>query len=258
MAWNGLGDIIYPATGFLIGLGLIYSGVKKHLFVQKINNLPTSKAEGAAIGLVELCGKARCHDPTVSPLSKADCAYWRIHAEYYRPGRRGGWMEMFFRDSSKPFYLEDETGKMLVDPTGADIDIPRDKFCEGYISGRGELGMGHTPMPAEALEFINGLDIGGKAIFMSRQYENVRISEYHIAEGDPLFVLGSAEPQAGAATGIRDIIVKKGRDKLLYISDTGERKVVQKFSREVYLYILGGLVLSAACLLIALTMSGMT
>jgi len=237
------------AAGFgiigLCGLGLIYDGVTRHLFVQRINNLPTSKAEGAAVGLIELSGKARCHDPTSSPVSKVKCAYYKLIAEYYSPSKYSDWKPIWFDESSGQFYLEDETGKILVDSKGVDLDTPNDRIYEGYISGKGEFGVAHEPMPPEALGFINGLDPDTKADFMAHQHQKVRIMEYYIADGDPLFVLGSAEPQdgsaGGAGVGYRNLVVKKGSDRLLYISDTGERKVVKRLSAGIYWHIFGGL-----------------
>ena len=150
MASNIGGLCIYVFIGFFVGLGLIYSGVKRFQLVQKIKDTPTSKAESVAVGMVECSGKADCHDPTKSPISAVDCAYWRVVAEYYVSGKGGGWKPLYSVDSHKQFYLEDETGKILVDPVGADIDIPSDAVFEGYLTGQGVFGMEHTKIKIPA------------------------------------------------------------------------------------------------------------
>jgi hypothetical protein len=246
--------------GFVIGLGLVYGGAQTYLLVQKIKNTPTSKVEGAAVGMTELSGTARCHDPDPSPLSKVNSAYWKVVGAYFHSaGKNSHWVQIFTRESGRRFYLKDDTGEMLVDSTGGTLDIPVDKTCEGYISGRGEFGMAHTQLGPEAMDFINGLDPVAKGTFMAHQYENVRIMESYIADGDPLFVLGSAEPQEGksSSVGYENLILKKGiADKTLYISDTGERKVLDKLSGGMYWMIFGGLALAAVCLLFLLISIG--
>jgi hypothetical protein len=251
--------IVYLASGFLLGIWLIYCGVKQYLLVQKIRNIPTSSVEGAAVGLIELSGKARCHDPALSPISKVKSAYWEVVGEYYySAGKYSHWEHLWSRESSRLFYLEDKTGKMLVDSKGCDIDIPYDKLYEGYISDKGNWVRKPPPLPTEVLDFINGLDPAGKAAFMAHPHENIRIFESYIADGDQLYVMGSAEPQAGASSSVghENLIVKKGAyDTLLYISDSGERKVIANLSNGIY-WCIGGLALSAVCLLIFLQYIG--
>lgn len=249
--------LIYAFIGFFVGLGLIYSGGKRYLLVQKIKNTPTSKVEGAAVGLTELSGKAECHDPTDSPISAVKCAYWRLNADYYVSGKNGGWRRFYSADSHKQFYLVDETGKMLVDPHGAEIDIPIDWTYQGYIAG-GLFGTGHT-MDPRVLKFVDTLDDPGKRKFMAYSHSDVRVNESYIADDDPLFVLGSAEPIEGMSSAVayENLMMRKGDiDKTMYISDNGERKVIQNLSGSMYYHIGGGLALSAICLFFLLTILG--
>src|SRR4030095_2389299 len=125
----------------VFGLYLIYTGAQRYLLYQKINNTPTSKARSAAIGLVELNGKAVCRDDMQSPVSKAKCVYWRLKGEYYQSGKHGGWKNLYSAKSSSKFLLEDDSGRMLIEPDGAEIDIPTDYISEGHLSAGGVLGM---------------------------------------------------------------------------------------------------------------------
>ena len=158
-------------------------------------------------------------------------------------------------DSHKQFYLVDDTGKMLGSDTRADIDIPVDATFQGYIAGTGTFGIAHSPMDPRVLTFVDGLDDMQKRIFMNHAHLDVRVIEYYIADDDPLFVLGNAEPVEGKPSdiGYKNLILRKGNvDKTMYISDTGERQVIGKLSGSMYLQIIGGLGLSAICLLIML------
>ena len=254
---------------FFTGIFAIYDGMKKYLRVQKIKNTPTSKAASAAVGLVELAGTARCNGNMVSPISGVKCAYWKITGEYYRSGKHGGWKEIYFGDSSglnnseaqgpeaTGFYTEDETGRMLVNPQKGEVDIPFDKEFRGHIEGKGLFGEINPKMGESVLKFIESLPSEGKSKFMARKDEDLRVREYYVADGDEVYVLGSAQPREGAAssTGSENLVVQWHiSDNLLYISDSGERKVLEKLSGNMYLKIFGGLALSAVCLFLILSM----
>ena len=248
---------VYEVIGFFVGLFFIYSGAQQYLFLQKIKNTPTSKVEAVAIGLIELSGKALCQQDMASPITKNKCIYWKLQGEYYQSGKHGGWRNIYNDSSTNTFYLKDETGKILVDPNGAQVDIPSDNLFQGYYSGKGFFGMSHTQMDSRAVAFIDTLPPEKQRSFLNHRNENLKIIEYLIAEGDPLYVLGSAEPREGVASAVQseNLIVRKGKfDKTMFISDSGEQKLTQSVSGSVYWQIFGGLALSAICLFLLLLM----
>ena len=105
-----------------------------------IDNLPTSKTQGVFIGLVELKGTAQCEQPLTSYLAGATCIYYayeieerwsRLVTTTESDGRGGtrevtrresGWTQVDARTESAPFYLQDDTGSILVRPEGARIE----------------------------------------------------------------------------------------------------------------------------------------
>ncbi|MFN7990832.1 MAG: GIDE domain-containing protein [Candidatus Micrarchaeia archaeon] len=236
---------------FIIGLAMIYEGTRRFLLYQKINNTPTSKVRAAAIGLVELFGKAECREDMQSPVSGVRCAYWRLKCEYYVPGKHGGWRDMYNSHSSSKFFLEDETGKMLIEPDGAEIDIPPDYTSQGYLSPGGILGlMQRKTLDQKVFAFLER-DPAAKAAFNSHSGYDQKVTESFIATDDPLYVLGTAVSWKEA-----ELIVQKGKDGIMYISDSGERKAAEKVRNSVF-WILGiGLVLSAIGLYVLLTSFG--
>lgn len=232
--------------GFAAGIALIFAGAEKYVLLQKIKNLPTSKVRSAAIGMVELHGKARCKKNLQSPITKADCAYWRFSAQYYESGKHGGWAEFCKMDSSTEFFLEDKTGKILIEPAGAEVDIPPDNCYEGYISGRGVFGIPHKKIDKKVIRFINELKNRNiKKKFLQYDDLNVRIYEYYLADGDDVYVLGSAEARdrKASSVGHENLIIKKGKHKILYISDSHEKKLISRFEIYVKLMYLGFILL---------------
>lgn len=241
MAEAYVGVDIGPYSAFLFAVALvafglvkIYDATRKYLLRQKIMNTPTSKVESAAVGLVELFGKASFPEPMQSPISRTDCAYWKILAYCYASEKyANGWKIIYEKESTKPFYLADGTGKILVDPKEAQIDISQDAFYEGYLSGKGKWGISHKKMDQKVLSFIDDLPESEKFNFTVYGNQQMQISEYFIANGDPLYVLGSAAPLEGASSsvGYENLMVKKGKyDRTMYITDSEEKKALWKMS----------------------------
>ena len=237
---------------------MLFYGVKRYLLYQEIKNTPTSKVESAAVGLVELFGKAKCQKDLFSPVSGVKCVYYRVVGEYFQPGKGGGWRTIYYHESSAEFYLEDETGRMLIDPRFAEVDIPSDLSSEGYKSDSGFLGILRQKIDDKVLSFIDK-DPDVKPIFDRYSSYDLRVTEYFIAQDDPLFVLGKAEPQTGAASDVAqdNLIIRTGiGDIRLYISDNGERKIIEKMRDNIALSLVGGLIISAIGLITALFMAG--
>lgn len=250
MANDPCGLVCFTGIGFFVGVGMIWDGVSKYLLRQKIMNTPTSKVRSVALGMTEVFGKARCKENHLSPIAKQKCIYHKVIGEYYRSGKHGGWKNIYTNETRDPFYLEDETGKILVDPKLAEIDIPRDNLYEGYIAGKGMFGFQKKQMDAKVLQFISALPPIPKGSFMAHANEDVRISEFYIAEGDDLYVLGTAVQRPEATGGIshENLMVKRGRDDTFYISDSQEKKLENKM-RSTYLWEIPlGFLLAAICL----------
>jgi hypothetical protein len=240
----------------LFGLVLIYGGTQRYLLAQRIKNTPTSKVRSAAVGLVELSGKARCKDPMDSPISKVRSVYWCIKGEYYKPGKHGGWRDIYNASSSMQFYLEDDTGRMLIEPKDAEVEIPTDFSSSGHLTEGGVLGMFKSKvLDKKVLDFLAATPAANSA-FNSHSGYDLRITESFIAEGDPLFVMGSAEPLKGASSALahENLIMKKGANvDIMYLSDSGETKVVQKVGGSVWWMLGLGLILSAIGLIVLLS-----
>ena len=233
----------------IIGIITMANGLNSYLLTQKIKNLPTSKAESAAIGLAEFSGSALGDGEIYSPISKVKCAYWQVDAYYYRRGKHGGWKPIYKSKSDSTFYLKDETGKILVDSKDAEMEIPIDKTFIGYIEGKGMFGVPHAQMDDLVLKFIETLSPSDKSKIMGYKNQEVKVCETYVAEGDPLYVLGSVEsvPGATSAIGSESLIVKKGKhDGTFYISDKTEKEVLaNKSGLSIIISLAAGLALSA-------------
>lgn len=151
-----------------VGAGfLVRSGFRQLRKKNMIENVPASAIRSVAMGLSEIQGSA-CAEATLSaPISGARCHYFRYRVEEERNRSKGGkeWVTVDQGVSNVPFQVEDPTGKLLVNPEGADVSLQRDyrrvDAAEGWFGRR------------------------------------KRYSEWRIDPGDRLYVLGTVSKQDG-------------------------------------------------------------
>ncbi|MBU0590996.1 hypothetical protein KKF81_06595 [Candidatus Micrarchaeota archaeon] len=252
------------AMGFISGLWILYNGIKKYKLLQKIKNAPTSKVQSAAVGLVKLYGTVEPMECQLSPISKKSCAYWIITGEYkinfidrinnLYNGHRS-WRPICTIMSGNQFYLKDKTGKMIVDPNFAEVEIQISNTYTGCITGKGLFGESHKKIDESALTFINSLSDESKKRFKTHKKGYIRILEYCIAEKDSIYVLGDAEIREDihSLVGHENLIVRKGKhDKIMYIGNSPDLKIIQSLTSSFKWNLGIGLVLSSVSLLLLL------
>ncbi|HTY08310.1 MAG TPA: GIDE domain-containing protein [Candidatus Edwardsbacteria bacterium] len=181
-----------PALGYagallVMALGVLVLTYSFAVWKEKrlIEDIPTSKARSLAMGLVEVQGLARPKLLLKSPVTMTDCVYYRYKIEkYVRSGRSSHWSVIDEGASTNYFYVEDDTGRVLADPVDADVRIKRDYQWTGDKPGTGWLGIGSDKM---------------------------RYSEWWLAEGDPVYAIGTVTRWKDARDDRRFKIAEKLR-----------------------------------------------
>jgi len=154
-----------------VGVFLFFRGFRILKRKRLIESTPVSTTRSAAIGRVEVSGKIVGPYTLVSPLSQLDCFYYRAQAWMYEgEGRNKRQKKVAQETLCVPFFVEDETGRLMVDPRNAEIDWPPsyDDQCEQYSQ--------------PAMRFLGRRGIPPGSF--------VKLVEHCIQPGDELFVLG--------------------------------------------------------------------
>ena len=91
------------------------------------------------MGMVELNGQAAGPYTVVAPITDRPCYYYRTFVwEWKRQGRKNNaWVKVASECMHVPFFLDDNTGKVMVDPRGAELDLHRDfqqEFCDAFFT----------------------------------------------------------------------------------------------------------------------------
>ena len=155
LLWDGFGPlsshggsdsntIAILGIGFVIGLGLVYLGAKKWRIARLIKNTPVERARSAAVGRTELDGQSRDAGLTYEqPYSDGECVYRHWQVEEYRKDsdpddNSKDWVVVDSGTDVAPFYVEDETGRVLVDTTEGPTFEISDGNTYSTTVGRGE------------------------------------------------------------------------------------------------------------------------
>jgi len=156
--------------------GFHFLRLKRH-----IENTPTSKTRSLSMGLVELQGRAIRKYALVSPVSQLPCVFYRLRK--YRRDSKNNWRLKSSSDSDHvPFYLEDDTGRVTIDPRGASVSArQRQEFYgDRTTSLFGNIGAG----------------------------SNEKWIEDIVAENTHLYILGQAREKRRPRTTLRDRVTR--------------------------------------------------
>jgi hypothetical protein len=133
---------LYDALAVLGGGAFLLFGFVLLRRRRLIENVPTSRIRSVAMGFAEVAGLAKPKATVAAPFSGIPCVYFRYEVEEERSRGRGGrtWVTIERGDSGVPFHLQDTTGRILVDPAGAET-LLRQSFRkiergEGFFSRR--------------------------------------------------------------------------------------------------------------------------
>jgi len=247
-----MSDVITGAViGLILGIVLFFSGFSTLKFKRLIENTPTSKTRSIAMGLVEVYGEALpITKPLKSPLSQTDCVYYMIDIEEYRrQGKNSSWVTVYATQSKDNFYIQDDTGKVLVDPAFAAMDLPADNMSQSSL--------GKDPSK-QIKDFLTKNNIAYEGVLGVNK--TMKYTETLITPKDKLYVMGTATTNTRVpptSINSENIIIKKGDKKSpFYISDSQEKDILKKLNRTVFWLIYGGGALTLFCLALVLIRFG--
>jgi hypothetical protein len=149
--------VVFGPYFFLLGFRLLQ---RKRL----IMDTPRSSIRAAALGSVELSGKAVGPYTIIAPLSHSDCLYYRIAV---RTNPQGD-LRNKVQEMCAPLFLDDGTGTIMIYPAGSELQLQ--PSCERAEYGK--LALAAAVRSGERPEFV---------------------WEYSIKPGDSMFVLGTLQ-----------------------------------------------------------------
>jgi hypothetical protein len=181
--------------GIAFALVIASAGLVQFFRLQRrrrlMDDMPTARIRSAAQGYVELIGRVQPPDmPLLAPLSGTPCAWYRFHVERRKSeARNGGWETEQRGASEVQFWLDDGSGRCVVDPEGAEVRVRNKRTWQG-------------PTPQVAT------DAGGAVLWAGDA--DHRYTEELMLPGESVYALGqfqSLDPlQTSAHDDVRELV----------------------------------------------------
>lgn len=261
----------------IIAAFAFYKGFQILRLKQLIESTPTSKIRSVAMGLAEVHGQAVTLKPIKAPLSGKDCLYWQVHFRGITKATQSKDAPKFFSigeyASGSGFYIQDDTGRILVDPKdlsfeklSADFVYSAVKVDRLELSKMREVKYGRlkfyvatfrsfkpqkekkgimerNPPPESLKRFCGQYNINLESL--SEKFMNVIVTEYYLPRSKETYVMGTVmeDPKAPSNKVLR----KGAYVDFFYMSDKHEKEVVEKMGKiSSRLIVWGGFIASVS------------
>jgi hypothetical protein len=111
----------------LVGLVVFILGFRTYREYRILEDTPLAPIRSIPMGLVHIFGKTVGENRLSSPLTHTPCYYYKVHVEKWvkKDKNREGWETVRTDSEKNPFYMDDATGKVQVDPNHAEFDVPK-------------------------------------------------------------------------------------------------------------------------------------
>lgn len=240
-------------VGIFIGIFYFLKGFQLLKEKRLIEDIPTSKIRSIAMGLVEISGKAvPCKQSRMlrGPFTNKACVHYKCAVERLirNNNKADEWELLKKEEKGDYFYLQDSTGKVLIDVKGAKYEVPADfEFKIDVLS---------KDMPDILNKYLESRHLKTNEVIKYKS--RLRFTEYDIEVCDKLFVLGSAEDNPFVdknllEADVDNVMIARGdnHDKFI-ISEKSEKELLKKLTKNSFLEIFGGGTLIIVCLYLLL------
>jgi hypothetical protein len=182
---NPAGFLLWCVIGFALGIFLFVYGFRLLQRRRLILDTPLSKIRSASMGMVEVNGQAVGPYTMNAPVTGRACYYYRTQAwEWKQSGKNKQWVEVAAECMHVPFFVDDNTGRVMVDPRGADLDLHcdfKEEFNSAFFS--------NDDAPPSVNRFLSRHGVG--------TINKIKVEEYCIKPKNSLFILGTLADNPG-------------------------------------------------------------
>ena len=162
---------VWLAIGFGAGILSFFRGFKVYREYHVVEDTPQIPIRSMAMGLVNVQGKAIGEERVTSPVARVPCYFYKVDIEKWKHDRdSSGWSHYRTDTDGVRFYLEDGSGKVLVDAKQAELDLVM--TCEREV--RSDSGSTLTSAAdAELLSYVSQVGASGVLSFLGRGFQNL-------------------------------------------------------------------------------------
>jgi hypothetical protein len=195
----------YALVGFVFGLYTFYKGFRQFRNYLLIADTPEIAIRSIPMGFAEIQGKAQGKKTIQSPISHTPCFVYKVVIQRWEArskGEDGHWVPHQTDMDGVGFHLTDDTGKVLVDAQGAELDIPETASCEAGEGATVNPGVAATQQ--ELLQYVthagshwagnmfeHGLRYTGQQVGSAKEQQQQNLKDvFQHTPGTPEFLRG--------------------------------------------------------------------
>ncbi|RLG16449.1 hypothetical protein DRN63_04180 [Nanoarchaeota archaeon] len=240
------GKLINEVLSTIMVLGVsgslfFYQGLKEVKKYKIIQSLPTSRIRSLAIGLAEVSGRVvPFKEELMAPLSKKRCVYYKCEVyEWKSSGKSSYWKKVKEVSSHRPFYIKDDTGAVLVDPRGAEFNLP---ISYSYQS---PFSLIPPSPPQEISELLKSLGISQGFLLFRKKF---KVVEKCLPVGSSIYILGWVgdnpyKEEATAKFGYEDLMIQRRKGRPFIISAKKEREFLRRLLLRSLVFLIVGIIM---------------
>ncbi len=275
------------AVGFMAGIYLFFKGFRVYQEYRILADTPEEPIRSIPMGLVHVHGKAKGENLVNSPVTCTPCLFYKVEVDAYKTDSKGNgrWSRVATDADGPPFYLEDATGRVLIDAHGAECDLIQSGkretggFLRGGLSVRGfgklfsgiddptlatskqvtdqslvvyaESAITRNPGTSFGENFVGNLARGSLDLFRSGESRSgrYRLTEYCILPEHWYDVTGTCvENPKPKDQHDRNMILKGENEPTFLISWRSEKEVERTLRNRAALYVFSGPAIALGCL----------
>lgn len=278
--------VLFGIPLLTLGWIIIYGGINQYRSKMLIEDTPTSTARAISMGRVEVQGSSEPVDvPHEAPFSKDDCVFYRYHVDKYdqdEDGSEGTWLPVEIGTKPSRFYVNDGTGRVMVDPADAELDVRKQTWevqagetepeaVQSFIEERADRFDNEEDLPGyystvpmylgdEEVRQVGDFSLAnGAAEIIGNESRTRRYVEESLPVGEAVYVYGYARPREGVSSpdNPENVVIENHDDLPTYwVSTASEEGLVAETGRSIWKMLVAGALIAGLGFLLFLMSLG--
>ena len=149
---------------------MFIKGFRVYREYRLIADTPEIPVRSTPMGLVHVHGRPKGEDRIPSPVTHTPCYFYKVEIETWKTkGNSGSWQHYRTDTDRAKFYLEDGSGKVLVDAHGAKLDL--EQSCEREVGHGVATSFGSGATEEELRRYVTKVAVGRVFSWVGRGLE---------------------------------------------------------------------------------------
>lgn len=231
---------LFLGTG--AGVWIFFKGFRVFREFKIVADTPCIPIRSVPMGLVQIRGKALSDQLIPSPITHTPCCFYQVKIERYESGEHGGWKHYRTDADGARFYLQDQTGKVLINSYSAEYDLPESepRVVDGsHPRASLALASGAAASDQELLQYIETAGVhqlagrvehwlASKGPLDDPKHEQGRQALLEIARAIPMAMSGGANLRGNVPAALIEKIMASSP-----LADPAKEQQRQKFLQQI-------------------------